>query len=485
MSDPHMHQHTEQRPQLKYTDSQPPSSYWDNLSKIWLTKCALKELNRRNNKPNKHPPLYRQNRRPLTRSILAKWAKGQQSASEILSGYSRNDLIEVKRFARQGGPGTSDLRGYPEPSNPLEHSTMPAANRPSVLKNEDTTNTVKTRNTSPYSRNFEQILKDHGVFPAFYKYSDGRKPEKPKNLDEIRERAKQRRPSLSLSRFTDEEFEKFQETTANAKKEEQATKSIVSIIEGSSGETKYVCGKIKFGNLQSLVGLTSDYTLTPGNPDLYDGALPEQLDRRIRDRLKGMIIPSTQDDLPIAPNFFLHAKGPDGTSAVVRRQCVYDGALGERGQHQLRSYGTNEPEFDNNAHTITSIYEGDKLSMYTIYTARTNGPNGRQEYYTHLIGSWAMDGDIETFRNGAAAFRNLRDWAKEQRDGAIGLANSVTDQVEGERNSGEEGAESSVTSLHALSDGVDSNNSQMPSPTKRPSPVMKRGRASKRTKINR
>ncbi len=236
--------------------------------------------------------------------------------------------------------------------------------------------------------------------------------------------------------------------------------------------------KIKFGNLQSLIGLTGGFTLTPGNPDLYDGARPEQLDRRIRDRLKGMIIPSTQDDLPFAPNFFLHAKGPDGTSAVVRRQCVYDGALGERGQHQLRLYGTNEPKFDNNAHTITSVYVHSTLSMYTIYTARTNG---RQEYYTHLIDSWAMDGNIDTFRKGAAAFRNLRDWAKEQRDEAIILANSVVEQVEGEKILAKEDVESGVTSLHTLGDGVDSNDGQTPSPGKRPAPASKCGRASKRS----
>ena len=219
------------------------------------------------------------------------------------------------------------------------------------------------------------------------------------------------------------------------KKGEQATNSVISTIEGSSGETKHVCGKIKFGNLQSLISLTDDYALTPGNPDLYDGACPEQLDCRIPDRLKNTIIPSTQDDLPIAPNFFLHVKGPDGTGGVARRQCVYDGALGERGQHQLRLYGANESKFDNNAHTITSVYEGNKLSMYTVHTTQTKGLSSRQEYYIHLVGAWAMDGDIDTFRNGAAAFRNLRDWTEEQRDEAIGLANRLADQVECGRNS--------------------------------------------------
>ena len=346
------------------------------------------------------------------------------------------------------------------------------------------TNTVNTKNTGPYSRNFEQLLIDCRVFPAFYEYPDGQELAEPNNLDEIIQRSKQRRPSLSLSWFTEKDFKNFQKATTNAKKEEQVIQSVISVIEGGSRETNFVCGRIKFGNLQSL---TSGCTITPGNPDLYDGARPEQLDRRIRDRLKGMIIPSTQDDLPIAPNFFLHVKGPGGTKAVATRQCVYDGALGERGQLSLRSYGQKELQFDSNAHTITSVYSPHVLSMYAVHTARTNGPNGRQEFYTHLIGSWAMDGDIQTFQNGAAALRNLRDWAKEQREEAIRLANKVLDQVEGKRNLDQEHAESvdSDSTLCSLGNSVGSNDGQTPSPAKRPSPASKHDRPFKRAKIKR
>lgn len=82
--------------------------------------------------------------------------------------------------------------------------------------------------------------------------------------------------------------------------------------------------------------------LTAAKPDLYYGARPEQLDRRVRDELSGHIIPSTQDDLPIAPNFFLATKGPEGTAAVARRQVSYDGALGARGMRSLQSYAEDE-----------------------------------------------------------------------------------------------------------------------------------------------
>lgn len=45
------------------------------------------------------------------------------------------------------------------------------------------------------------------------------------------------------------------------------------------------------------------------------------------------------------------------------------------------------------------------------------------EYYVHQLKGWSMTSDFETFRQGATAYRNARDWAKEQRDEAIRRAN--------------------------------------------------------------
>lgn len=104
---------------------------------------------------------------------------------------------------------------------------------------------------------------------------------------------------------------------------------MIPVIEGKTADDKSVEGDILFTNLTPL----TNNMLTAATPDLYYGARPEQLDRRVRDQLRGHIIPSTQDGLPIAPNFFLAAKGPNGTAAVARRQACYDGALGARGMY--------------------------------------------------------------------------------------------------------------------------------------------------------
>jgi len=48
------------------------------------------------------------------------------------------------------------------------------------------------------------------------------------------------------------------------------------------------------------------------------------------------------------------------------------------------------------------------------------------------LGAFAMTNNLDTFRLGAGAFRNLRDWAKEQRDEAIQQANERANPIEAE-----------------------------------------------------
>ena len=160
---------------------------------------------------------------------------------------------------------------------------------------------------------------------------------------------------------------------------------MIPIIEGKITDNNCVEGDILFTNLTFL---TND-ELTAAKPDLYYGARPKQLSRRVRDELSGHIIPSTQDDLPIAPNFFLAAKGPDGTAAVARKQACYDGALRAWGIHSLQSYGEGQSVYDNKAYTITSIYSDGQLKMYTSHPQPTS-PGGRPEYCMNQLGAYAI-----------------------------------------------------------------------------------------------
>jgi hypothetical protein len=197
------------------------------------------------------------------------------------------------------------------------------------------------------------------------------------------------------------------------------TTNVIPIIEGKVGDKKCIAGEIPFTNLEHL----TDGTLVPGNPDLYDCARPEQLHRTVRRELSNYIVPSTQHDLPIVPNYLFQAKGPDGSLSVATRQASYDGALGARGIHCLQSYKQPEPQYDNNAYTLTSIYHGGTLKMYTSHPTPPLVAGGQPGFVMTQINSWSVTGNCDAFRQGAAAFRNGRDWAKRQRDHAINEAN--------------------------------------------------------------
>ena len=90
-------------------------AFWDNLSKIWLTRHALKELNRRNRQPasSQLRSQYRRACQPVTRNFAElKRNRGvTQSASDFLSHCDPGTLKDLKIFARNGGPDLSDLKG--------------------------------------------------------------------------------------------------------------------------------------------------------------------------------------------------------------------------------------------------------------------------------------------------------------------------------------------------------------------------------------
>ncbi|KAI0388256.1 hypothetical protein F5Y17DRAFT_249026 [Xylariaceae sp. FL0594] len=417
----------------------PPPAFWDNLSDVPLTRSALRELERRNAAAASLPTptvCPRLPRRPVTRRTVSEQKNlactSVQSAAQYIRRCGQTERRRIRSFARQGGPDLSDLRTYHyEPTAIASLSAM--SSRPSSLgrrkrssaspskKSTLTPQTTSTKSTGPYDRAFQQHLIDHGIYPDGYEYPDGKTPPQPDNLDGILYALAQPRPSLSPSRFSDGDFRQFKRADTHASKEWQVTSTVIPIIEGDVRDTKCVSGQIPFTNLDHL----TDGSLVPGNPDRYYGARPEQLDQQVRRELNGYIVPSTQHDLPIVPNFFLAVKGPDGSLAVAERQACYDGALGARGIRSLRTYGDMEPGPDNKAYTITSTYHGGQLKMYTSHPFPPASPGASGGYVTTQVNSWSMTGNASNFRQGATAYRNARDWAKKMRDEAIKKANET------------------------------------------------------------
>ncbi|KID94250.1 hypothetical protein MAJ_09784, partial [Metarhizium majus ARSEF 297] len=386
----------------------PPPEFWDGLSKIPLTRNALRELGRRTRR-----------KEPCCSRIA-----------------TTSNKVSLERFARQGGPNLTDLRGCQIPARfrinmSSSQSSLGRRKRgsqspvkrigSSPSKSTATSNSTSIKSVGPYDRAFQQNLIDHNIFPDGYEYPDGTSPPGPDNMDEILHAMAQPRASLSPSQFSDNEFKSFKRADTHAFKERDITTNVIPFIEGTNADRKCVAGDVPFTNLESL----TDGTIVAGKPDLYYDSRPEELDIRVRREQSCMLVPSSQSDLPILPNFTLEAKGPDGTLSVATRQSCYNGALGARGMQSLQSYGHSALEYDNKAYTISTIYQGGQLKMFTCHPIPPRSPGERCGFVTTQIDTWGLTGNANKFREGVTAFRNARDWAKQQRDATIDQANEM------------------------------------------------------------
>ena len=167
-------------------------------------------------------------------------------------------------------------------------------------------------------------------------------------------------------------------------------------------------------------------------PDFYDGSRPVEFKKEVREGLGPYIIPSTNTAAPCLPNFFMEAKGPKGSSEVCKRQALYDGVLSARGVHELRSYIDPETSYDDNAYTIASTYHGGSgaLKLYTTHCTRSTDSNRDYEFHMTQLRGWDMTDNLDTFRQGAGALRNAREWAKEKREEFIAAANGKLPDAE-------------------------------------------------------
>jgi hypothetical protein len=227
----------------------------------------------------------------------------------------------------------------------------------------------------------------------------------------------QPRPSLSPSRFSDGAFKAYVNRTNRAVNKADVIAKAFPILKSNNNVPSSI--KRTFANLAAL----TDGTFINAQPDFYYNVSPDQLDPHVQKKLKSYIVPSVNDRASMLPNNFTEGKGPGGTRAVTKRQACYDGALGARAMQHLQSYGQPEPVYDNNAYTITSTFDGEHLHMYTTHPTQPADPSGRPEYHMNQCEAFAMTRNPETFRQGATAYRNMRDWIKEKRDEFIEVAN--------------------------------------------------------------
>ncbi|KAM3435124.1 hypothetical protein NHJ13734_005694 [Beauveria thailandica] len=362
-----------------------PPPFWDNLSKIWLTPRALRELDRRND------------------------AKPPARNSAPFSSVSPTALA---RFARRGGPDIRHLRGCPEPKEAAQMSS----NRPLTLSSRRTQSTKATsvsstgKRSSAYDKDFEQSLIDHSIYPEGYKHTNNRSTPEPNNLDDIVQGLSNPRASLSPSRFSVSAFKGFKQANSRVISEGKVIADILPIIRGNANIPNE--GSLLFTNLDS-------------------GSYQKQVSKIVRQDLNKTITPTTHGRAPLAPNFFVEAKAPRGGADVAKRQACLDGAVGARAMHSLQNHGEDAPVYDGNARTFSSTYHAGTGTLQ-LYAHHTTGPaveGELPEYHMTQLRTFGMTDTRETFITGATAFRNARDIAQKQREIFIQAANGRASQA--------------------------------------------------------
>lgn len=377
-----------------------PPSFWDDLSKVRLTSRALREHHRRNN------------------------ARPCPTMPPILADVSTN----LARFARQGGPDLGHIRGVsllcpaltglvsdqhkcPAPKRATDTMDFAPSYRSSPSLR--TQSTARTRRSSAYGKDFVQHLTNHGI------HINNRRS-RPRNMTEMRSEIARERASLSPSKLSKDTFEDFQRKNEEVHPEADVMSIVVPLI----------CGKTDIPNKQNVLftGVTpvTNKSASRPKPDFFDGALLRDIAEEIRNdpALRSTVIPTRHPTIPVALNLFLEVKRPEGHHSVAQRQSCFDGTYGARSMHALQTYGDTEPAYDGNAYTYSSTYCEGSLKLYAHHITAPTTSLGRPEYHMSYIDGWQMTGNMDTFRRGAAAFRNIRDLAKRHRDSFIQAANA-------------------------------------------------------------
>lgn len=232
---------------------------------------------------------------------------------------------------------------------------------------------------------------------------------KPSNWDIIKSMLQQNPVICTEAEYTD-----FVKKANVAQGETKIRSSLFPILRGN--EPDLYEEDLPFNNLTPLVPGISN-----AKPDIFYGSHTTQLKPHIRSALRQMIIPSKQShhNVPMLPNLFLEAKGPDGSPAVLKRQVLHDGSLGARGIQALRSWGRH-PSFDDRAYTISATLHDGVLRLYTTHPAMYDN---KMVFYTNRVGVYSLEEDPRSLGKGLTAFRNSRAWARAQRAIIIAQAN--------------------------------------------------------------
>lgn len=106
------------------------------------------------------------------------------------------------------------------------------------------------------------------------------------------------------------------------------------------------------------------------------------------------------------------------------RQARYNKAIKTRAIHNLQNYGQKEPIYNSQPYTYSLTYHNGQLQLFAHHTTAPTASDSRRKYYTNQLRTFKMTNIRGTLVQGATAFRNIQDLAKQYQYTFIQAANS-------------------------------------------------------------
>ncbi|KKK25782.1 hypothetical protein ARAM_002042 [Aspergillus rambellii] len=429
------------RHRYRQRERHPPPLFWDNLTKLYLTKGALRESNRRNQHKFRSP-----RQRALAISYISRRCFCATARPLVCRGFDSFPAAAGRTCLISAAWHLPPPHFYQYSLYPTKYDSQPStppATTPS------SSSSSSSSSTAVYDVHFQDHLVRHGIYPppspSASSDPDGTAAatatpaRRPANWAELQHRLHIPLPADSS---LDQAYTRFRRLSAAAYPKHLPLPHLLSILEGtpqpralaSSGGSGGSSSGSSSGRVFTNLAPLTDGTLPPARPDFYHASPAAQLHPEIHRHLdKQIAITATATAAAarhnasrvLAPNFFLEVGG--GAAAMRRRAC-YHGALGARAMRALGGFAmaAGDGDGDGKAYTIAVTYRAGQLRVYCVHVQSRPGQGAQQsDYVVTLVGEWALDGgDARScFRAGVAAYRNARELAREYREGILGLAN--------------------------------------------------------------
>jgi hypothetical protein len=260
--------------------------------------------------------------------------------------------------------------------------------------------------------NTRQSLLNCGIYHCDYRYPAGFVDFKPTNWGELLQTMQNPREAV----VSEETYRTYCQRLSDINDDPSIMRLLFPILQGECNDPAQ--DGVQFTNLAPFPDLSS---IVHPSPAFYHGEKPESLNPHFHRTMGNYIVPSTNSRHAILPTFFVDLSY-EMSIDLAEDHALYNGIHGARGIHLLQTSVDSGSVYDAKAYTITVILGGRCLGLYTVHLSKQ--PDGRDRYHLNLLDEWCLTQSLTAFQTAIRAYRNLRDFTRDERRKVINIANA-------------------------------------------------------------